>query len=481
MLDVVNTSLSSGEVPTAFKQAVVTPLLKKPSLDPENLKNYRPVSNLSFISKCLERIVAKRLLDHLHENGLSEIYQSAYKSNHSTETALVYVHNDIMSAVDQQRVTLFVLLDLSAAFDTIDHDILLHRLESRMGVAGSALQWIKSYLTDRMQSVKVGSELSTPTSCKYGVPQGSVLGPLLFSLYIMPIGDIVRQHSLNFHLYADDNQLYVSVEPSQTATGVQQIEDCIKDIRAWMAINYLKLNDDKTEFLTIGSRQQLLKVPSDLCLSIGQDVVKRSLSARNLGVIFQSSMSLEEHVKSVCKSCYFHIRNISKIRYLLDIQTTKTLIQTLVISRLDYCNALFYNISGTLLTKLQRIQNSAARVISRTRRSDHISPILKDLHWLPVKFRIHYKILLLTYNCVFDHSSDYLSSLVSLHVTGRSLRSAELYRLQQHGTRTGMGDRAFAAASPVLWNSLPVSIRTIPTQAAFKTALKTHLFLLAFP
>ncbi|XP_046555665.1 G-protein coupled receptor 54-like [Haliotis rubra] len=158
---------------------------------------------------------------------------------------------------------------------------------------------------------------------------GSVLGPLLFSLYILPIGDIVRSHSLKFHLYADDNQLYISIKPSEVSQGVHKIERCIMDIREWMAVNYLKLNDSKTQFLAIGSRQQLQKMPPGITLKIGTEDVKTSNSARSLGIIFQSNMSLDEYVKSLCKSCFFHIYNIGKIRNFLDTETTKLLMQTL--------------------------------------------------------------------------------------------------------------------------------------------------------
>ena len=165
------------------------------------------MSNLSFISKLIERVVCTQLITHLKLNGLYELFQSAYREFHSTETALLRVQNDLLLSVDEYGGVILVLLDLSAAFDTIDHDKLLNLLSSRFGVRGSALEWIKSYLTNRKQSVLIYGERSEELELIYGVPQGSVLGPILFTLYTTPLGDICRKHNLVFHLYADDTQL----------------------------------------------------------------------------------------------------------------------------------------------------------------------------------------------------------------------------------------------------------------------------------
>ena len=191
----------------------VTPILKKSSLDKEVFKNYRPVSNLNFISKILERVVAAKLHTHLDEAGLMTASQSAYRKHHSTESALLNIHNDILLNMAKGSVTALTLLDLSAAFDTIDHTILLDRLNGYYGISELALGWFKSYLSGRTQSVKVGSTLSNPVALQYGVPQGSVLGPILFSLYTNPISSIIQSHSsINYHFYADDSYTFHSLQ-----------------------------------------------------------------------------------------------------------------------------------------------------------------------------------------------------------------------------------------------------------------------------
>ena len=199
--------------PSSFKKSIIVPLLKKPSLDAEVLKHYRPVSNLAFISKIIEKTVVLQLNHHLSTNNLFETYQSAYRRLHSTETALLKVQNDILIALDNKQAVVLLLLDLSAAFDTVCHTTLLKLLKSRYGITGKVLTWMESYLTNRCQAVMINNHISSSRDLSFGVPQGSVLGPTLFSLYIAPMTDIIRQHGLEYHLYADDTQMYLTFNP----------------------------------------------------------------------------------------------------------------------------------------------------------------------------------------------------------------------------------------------------------------------------
>ena len=200
----INSSLSSGIVPTMFKHALVKPLIKKPSLSSKIMNNYWPVSILPFLSKILEKVVLKQLTEYMTRNNLHGKMQSAYKPGHSTETALLRIQNDLLLDLGKKHGIILILLDLSAAFDTIDHDILLTRLRSLLGVEAAALAWFESYLKLRSSAVCVGSMASEMSTLKYGVPQGSVLGPVLFTIYTMPLSHILESHD---HFYADDTQL----------------------------------------------------------------------------------------------------------------------------------------------------------------------------------------------------------------------------------------------------------------------------------
>ena len=205
------------------------------------------------MSKLLEKVVARRLQAHKHDHHLYETFQSAYRSGHSTETAVLRVQNDVLQAIDRGDCVFLVLLDLSAAFDTVSHELLLERLCTEFGVTDSAFVWVRSYLDNRTQSVVIAGDASTPAHLKCGVPQGSVLGPDFFSDYSSPISSIIRAHGISVHCYAYDTQLYASFFPGQTETVVMvKLEQCIGELRKWMNSNKLKLNDSKTEFVIFG-------------------------------------------------------------------------------------------------------------------------------------------------------------------------------------------------------------------------------------
>ena len=240
-------------MPAQLKHAVVRPLLKKVTLDKDALCNYRPVSNLPQLSKVIEKVILQRLTRHIEDESMFDSYQSAYRANHSTETALLFVVNQIKMAFDSRKGTVLVFIDFSSAFDTIDHAILLRRLRLRYGLEGKALDLIASYLEGRTQRVVIGEQSPSPSMLISGVPQGSVLGPLLFSLYVQPIGDIIRAHGLFYHQYADDLQLYChfALNRQALAEAVNQIENCVDELKDWMTANLLSMNDSKTQYLPI--------------------------------------------------------------------------------------------------------------------------------------------------------------------------------------------------------------------------------------
>ncbi|XP_053138881.1 uncharacterized protein LOC128339283, partial [Hemicordylus capensis] len=363
----------------------IRPLLKKPALDPSELSNYRPVSNLPWLGKVIERVVASQLQAVLEETDYLDPFQTGFRADYGVETALVGLMDDLQLAMDRGSVTLLVLLDLSAAFDTIDHSILLERLRG-LGVGGTVFQWFSSYLSDRFQMVLIGDCCSSKSELRYGVPQGSILSPMLFNIYMKPLGEIIRGFGAGCYQYADDTQIYF-------------------------------------------------------------------------------------------RSAFYQLRLIRQLSPFLEISDLKTVVNLLVTSRLDFCNALYVGLPLYVVRKLQLVQNAAARLVSGSSRRDHITPLLMELHWLPIGFRAKYKVLVITYKALNGLGPRYLRERLLRYEPHRPLRSLEEVRLQLPPTRLmATQRRAFSAAAPRLWNALPAEIRSSPSLSIFRKHLKTHLF-----
>ena len=477
--DIINTSLRIGIMPKPLKHALIKPLLKKLGLELAK-KNYRPVSNLQFLGKAIESAVITQFQEHLTKNDLHDSKQSAYRKFHSTETLLMKVHNDIMSSLGKGEMVMLVLLDLSAAFDTIDHDILLNRLENTYGIKQNALSWFKSYMSDRTQSVLINGTESERKDLKYGVPQGSKLGPILFNSYIAPVSKIVEKNDIIDEKYADDQQLILSFKPRNNLSeknALLKMEKCIQDVKIFLENNKLSNNGEKTEFLLIGSPNQMKQVQLN-SIKIGDITVNKLTSVKNLGIIMDSNMNFEKQTSKMCKSAYFNIKNIAKIRKCLSKDDTKIAVNALVTPHLDYGNGLLTGIKKGLINKLQVAQNSAVRLIEKMHKHDHITESRKGLHWLPIQARIEFKILTMAWKAQNKQAPSYMVSLLKSKPTLLNLRSRDnLLQDVPNGYGTNKyADRSFCRSAPILWNKLPYEVRAKDTLEAFKRNLKTFLF-----
>ena len=287
---------------------------------------------------------------------------------------------------------------------------------------------------------------------------------------------------MSFHIYADDVQLYLSFQPKSpsSSSAATSVELCIQDIKSWMSANKLKLNDRETEFILLGRRNHLADTPLQH-LSTGDSSAEPSSVIRNLGVFFDQELSMKSHISSVCRTAYFHLRNVARTRKFITDDAAKSLVHAFITSRIDYCNSLLFGVPQSSLAKLQHVQNSAARLVMRKKKYDHITPTLVDLHWLPVAHRIKFKLLLLIFKSLHGMSPGYICDLLQPYHPPRALRSADASLLQVPLTRlVTCGDRAFSVSGPKLWNSLPSNLRNSSNLFSFKSGLKTHLFKEAF-
>ena len=474
----VNLSPKNGIFPNPFKQAIVTPLLKKSTLSKEDLKSFRPVSGLSFLSKLVERIVAAQLRSHMDSHDLGNTFQSAYKVGHSTETALLCIKNEIHLALSKGMPTALVLLNLSVAFDTIDHDTLLSCSPARFGFAGLALKWFRSYLQDRFQSVKIGSSLSNLFKLKFGVPQCSVLSPFLFSLYTTPLGQVIRKYTgVKYHFYADDTQLFIHVSPDDSLKSFDRLKSFLNDIQVWMSENKLKLNPDKTEFIVFGAKDRYKWLSDSFPVNILGNCLSPIDVVRNLGVLFDAKFCFTNHVNS------------HPIRRFRSVDTSVVIANALVCSRLDYSNSVFRSLSSRNATRLQYVQNALARFVTGASKYTHITSTLKTLHWLPIRQRIIFKTLVLVYKYLPTCQPKYFAPYLSLYKSAMNTRRSNPenlflqvphYCASIHKSKVHFNN-SFSYDAPKLWNDLPHDIRSAPNLSCFKSRLKTYLFQKSFP
>ena len=451
---IVNKSLAQGEFYTNWKEALVKPLVKNRILG-TTLTNYRPVSNLQFISKIVEKVTLDQFTQHCNRNSLLPNYQSAYRQHHSCETSLVKLVNDILWAMEKQLVTVVVILDLSAAFDTVDHDLPLEVLESRFGIVGTARKWYTSYLKPRSFKVSIRSSTSRPRQLDYSVPQGSIQGAFLFIAYASTLDLVVQPSGLELNGFADDHSIRTTFKPSkldhrEEQVTIAKIEATMLKVKSWMDQVRLKLNEAKTEFMYFGWPSQLGKCAVST-IDINGENIARSEVTKYLGAHLDSALNFKKHIKTKCKAAMFNLQRIRAARKYLTRPACNKLMVSLVISHLDYANGLLGGLPKCTIDQLQRVQNIAAKIVLGKGNYDSSTRCLGELHWLPIQHREGL--------CSNDKTSQ-------LEIP--------------HTTRKTFAARAFSVLGPELWNQLPSEIQHINSYTIFKKTLKTFLYRKSF-
>ena len=467
-LKIINQTFESRTFPTSERKGIIYPLLKSHDLDVNVLANYRPITNVSYLSKLIENAIYEQLYTHVSTNKLLPDMQSAYRKHHSTESALTRMYSDIITNMDNHLHTIVISLDLSSAFDSIDHGILLEELSS-IGVIDGALSTIKSYLEDKQVMVSIDDTISEPLPLRFGVPQGSVLGPLLFSIYTRRLSVLLTQLGLDHQIYADDTQIYCSFGDDQVLETKEKLVSALQSVNSWMTGMRLKLNLSKTNailFSPKSKRESMKRIFGSLHLN--DSVITPSPVVKILGILFDSDLSFGPQIDALVRACNFALHNLQVARDFLPRDLLISSATHDILSRIDYCNSLYLRLPQYQLYRLQKLINRAARLIYRLPRRAHITSYLRRLHWLPIGARIDFKVILMTYKIRHYHEPVYLRELLPEASRDRIFRAASAGH--------AIADRSFRYSAPRLFNAVPSHIRQHQTTETFKRHLKSFLF-----
>ena len=465
----MNNSFKSNTFARAWKVAEVTCVPKDG--DAGNPCSNRPISLLPVLSKVNERLAQRQFVTFLDNNNKLSQFQSGNRKYHSTETALLSVTDDLLKAMDEKKISILVLMDMSKAFDSINHDMLLFKLRS-LGVSPSALEWFESYLKGRYQHVRIGDVASQSLPVYYGVPQGSILGPVLFTVYINDLLTVPKH--CQSASYIDDSKLYLKFKTNEQCNAVSAVNSDLTEICKWCCYNSLLLNPDKTKVLVVGVPQLLRQLP-DFAITLCGKPISPIPVAKDLGVFLDQCLSYNEHIRKTVASCMHKMIQINRIKHLFDKETLLLVINSFVFSRLFYCSSVWSNTSATNIHKLQLVQNFAARIILGLRKYDHISAGLRSLRWLNVKQRLMVNDAVMMHKCLKGLSPSYLSDKFSTRATIHERQTRNRDSLNIPPSRINAGQRAFYCRGVKVWNDLSKELREITNTKVFKRRLINEL------
>ena len=472
---IINCSILEQKFPSRWKYANVVPIKKSPN--PVKESDYRPISVLPAVSKVIEKLIAYQLINYLNSNNLMYTFQSGFRSNHSTLTALLKITDDIFKAIDQTHITLLILLDYSKAFDTVNHALLLAKMK-KFGLHNSTLNWFNSYLSGRCQRVMCNDSQSEWGFMFNGVPQGSVLGPLLFTILVSDLNCVVHESSV--HMYADDTQLYHSAPVSNVHQIINTANFELDNISTFSECNGLKLNPAKSMYMFIGTRRNINEINkiSYPPLMLNNVPVIRHTFLKNLGITFDEVLSWRKHVNVVVGKSYNKLRMLYRYKNFLSSKAKKHLSESLVLSYFNYCDSLLCNMSLDLQHKIQKVQNACIRFIFGIKKRDrqNLSKLLKQLGWLNMNNRRRLHLLVESYKISNSISAPYLSfnTISNVH----TYNTRQMNNIYVPMRRTTISAKSFMSQAPLMFNALPDDIKTQTTLPSFKKKCRSYLFAL---
>ncbi|MEW8185640.1 MAG: reverse transcriptase family protein [Candidatus Thiodiazotropha endolucinida] len=462
---IFNASLSHCRFPNAWKKANVTPIHKKNEKTLPN--NYRPISLLSIIGKAMERCVHKHIYNYVLDNNLISPFQSGFTCNDSTTNQLLYLYHSFCEAVDSGKEVRVVFCDISKAFDRVWHRGLLFKLSS-VGIKGKMLQWFSSYLSNRTQRVVLNGQNSEWVTVKAGVPQGSILGPLLFLLYI---NDIVNRIKTNIRLFADDTSLFIIVDTPERAAG--SLNSDLQEINQWATEWLVDFNPSKTFTMTVSRKTTDVLHPP---LFLAGTKIQETDTYKHLGIHFSNSLSWAEHIRTITRTAWQRLNMLRGLKFRLKRFSLEKIYTSFIRPLLEYSDSIWDNLNQEEINLVESVHTEAARIVSGATKLCNIDRLLSDLSWEPLHKRRRKHRLILFYKMINHLTPDILSDLVPPYVRESnpySLRNSN--DIQTIHARTNLYFNSFLPATVRDWNNLPLHVRQSDSLETFKKYLNSDL------
>lgn len=455
LLNIINLSLRKGEFPNSWKVAVLRPIEKVKNS--KKCADFRPINMLKTSEKILETVVKSQLMKYLEDEKIFLNEQSGYRGGHSCETALNYLIADWKVELDERRSVVCVFVDLKRAFETIDRKILIEKLKC-YGVRGAELSWFTDYLSNRRQMVKFGECVSSELNCDLGVPQGSVLGAILFILYINDIKNVFKYCKIK--LFADDTLIYLLCDNVDEA--IDLINEDLISFEKWLKLNKLKLNVEKTKYLIISHSQ----VRSNVSLRINGENIEKVTQMKYLGCLIDDKLRFNLHSDYVCKKMAKKVNFFGRVSRMLDRETKITVYNTIIAPHINYCATILYLSGSTNIDRVQKLQNKAMRIILNAYRRTHILDMLNNLKWLSVYQKLKLYVLIFIYKVKNKLLPEYLNSCIQLREAVYVTRNVDTLRLPLYRKSATQNSLMYNGAK--LFNDLPLEIRNVSNLAAFR-------------
>ena len=463
---IINQSINTGIFPDKWKEARVLPLHKSGLTD--DPYNYRPISILSVLSKIIERHVHDQIYKHLSEHNLLYEYQSGFRPQHSCEAALLQMIDTWLKAIDDNQLVGTIFLDLQKAFDVVDHSILVKKL-GLYGLSENSVKWFSSYLSNRKQKVSLNGCVSDFKEITAGVPQGSILGPLLFIIFIndmfMHDSSVDNKNSL----YADDSSFYTV---GNTVAEIEMnLNQDLKKVTDWCTKNRMFINKAKTKSMLLCTRQKRMNLDSTLKIKIDDDYLENSKSEKVLGVTIDESLCWTEQVDKTCKKIIFNLHTLKEIKKNLPVKERLLFYNCYILPHLNYCCSVWGNCPANQQNRVTKLQKRAAHLILDADLSIPSSDLFKKLKWLPFPKYVEYQQSVTVYKSLNELNPHYMNKLFSYTQENHSYgtRNATSSLLALPKCNKSIGQKCISYSGPKVWNGLTEAIRCAPSLPSFKS------------